>query len=85
MWQHFIHQQGAESECPPPDGSQRKGKWGRLKRSKTGNMLERLRYFESDVLRFMTEESVPFTNNQGENDLRMTKVQQKISGCFRSM
>lgn len=75
----------AETECPPPDESQRKGKRGRLKRSKARNLLERLRDFEPDVLRFMEVESVPFTNNQGENDLRMTKVQQKISGCFRSM
>ena len=45
-----------------------------------------MRDFESDVLCFMTVEYLPFTtNNQGENDLRMTKVQQKISGCFRSM
>jgi transposase len=75
----------AETECPPPDESQRQGKRGRLKRSKARNLLERLRDFEQDVLRFMEVESVPFTNNQGENDLRMTKVQQKISGCFRSM
>ena len=75
----------AETECPPPDESQRKGKRGRLKRSKARNLLERLRDFEQDVLRFMEVENVPFTNNQGENDLRMTKVQQKISGCFRSM
>jgi transposase len=75
----------AQTECPAPDESQRKGKRGRLKRSKARNLLERLRDFEQDVLRFVDLESVPFTNNQGENDLRMTKVQQKISGCFRSM
>jgi transposase len=75
----------ADTECPPPEESQRKGKRGRLKRSKARNLLERLRDFEHDVLRFMEDERVPFTNNQGENDLRMTKVQQKISGCFRSM
>jgi len=75
----------AEIECPPPDESQRKGKRGRLKRSKSRNLLERLRNFEQDVLRFVDVKIVPFTNNQGESDLRMTKVQQKISGCFRSM
>jgi transposase len=75
----------AEIECPPPDENQRKGKRGRIKRSKARNLLERLRDYEQDVLRFMDSEIVPFTNNQGENDLRMTKVQQKISGCFRSM
>lgn len=57
--------QRAETECPPPDESQRKGKRGRLKRSKAGNLLERLRAFEQDVLRFMEVENVPFTNNSG--------------------
>lgn len=75
----------AETECPPPDESKRKkGQRGRLKRSKARNLLERLLRYEEDVLRFMMESEVPFTNNQGERDLRMTKVQQKISGCFRS-
>ena len=74
----------AEQECPPPDESKRKNKRGRIKRSKARNLLERLRDYETEVLRFMTITIVPFTNNQGENDIRMTKVQQKISGCFRS-
>ena len=56
-----------------------------MKRSKARNLLERLINYEEDVLRFMENPIVPFTNNRGENDLRMTKVQQKISGCFRSM
>ena len=77
--------EGAEAESPPPDESQRKpGQKGRLKRSKGRNLLERLRHFETETLRFLEDPCVPFTNNQGENDIRMTKVHQKISGCFRS-
>jgi len=75
----------AEIECPPPDEKERNGKGGRLKRSKSRNLLERLVKYEEDVLRFMDNEIVPFTNNQAERDIRMTKVHQKISGCFRSM
>jgi transposase len=72
-------------ESPAPDERQRiPGKRGRLKRTKSRSLLERLRQFEDDVLRFMVVPEVPFTNNLGENDIRMTKVQQKISGCFRS-
>ena len=74
----------SENECPPPDETKRMGQRGRVKRSKARNLLERLKDYEEDVLRFMDNSDVPFTNNQGENDIRMTKVQQKISGCFRS-
>jgi transposase len=76
----------AEKECPPPKEEDRPpGKRGRLKRSKSRNRLERFINDEEDVMRFMDNEIVPFTNNQGERDIRMTKVHQKISGCFRSM
>jgi transposase len=77
--------QNAEAESPPPDETNRKGKRGRVKRTKARNLLERLREYEDDVLRFMDNKNVPFTNNLAENDIRMTKVQQKISGCFRSL
>lgn len=76
--------QKAQTECPPPTALPGKPKRGRIKRSKSRNLLERLINYEDDVLRFMTDIEVPFTNNRGENDIRMTKVQQKISGCFRS-
>ena len=73
-----------DRECPPPKLKRSDGKRGREPRTKSRNLLERLRAFEVETLRFMTDALVPFTNNQGENDIRMTKVQQKISGCFRS-
>jgi transposase len=74
----------ADLECPPPDEPEKKKK-GKTKRSTARNLLERMRDFENETLRFMDDAIVPFSNNQAENDLRMTKVQQKISGCFRSM
>jgi transposase len=75
-----------KKECPLPapvaDG---KRKRGRIKKSTSRNLLDRLSDFINDTLRFMDNVDVPFTNNLAENNLRMTKVQQKISGCFRSM
>lgn len=73
-----------EIESPPALPLLKK-KRGRTKQTKARNLLERLRDYEDDTLRFMEIKEVPFTNNQGENDIRMTKVQQKISGCFRSI
>lgn len=74
----------AEIECPPPDPQKTPGQRGRPKRSKSRNLLERLINYETETLRFLTDPEVPFTNNRGENDIRMTKLHQKISGCFRS-
>jgi len=60
------------------------GKRGRLKQSKAFNLLMRLRHYQDDVWRFMTDVGVPFTNNLAEQALRMAKVRQKVSGCFRT-
>lgn len=62
-----------------------KGKRGKLAKSDAHNLHERFERHEVSVLRFAKESHVPFTNNRAERDLRMAKVKQKVSGCFRTV
>jgi transposase len=60
------------------------GKQGRRPKRTGHNLLLRLFHYKQDVLRFINDPKVPFTNNDAERDLRMMKCKQKISGGFRS-
>lgn len=71
-----------EKELPPIPPKQN-GKRGKIAKSDAHNLWERLKDHESAVLLFAKFPYVPFTNNRAERDLRMSKVKQKVSGCFR--
>ena len=63
----------------------RKDKRGGVKQTFPRNLLRRLDQRADDVLRFMTNAFVPFTNNLAERDIRMPKLKQKVSGCYRTI
>ena len=78
-WEIIAEGEAANPRAPPS------GKRGRTRQSKAVNLLHRLRTYADDVLRFMTDPGVPFTNNLAEQAVRMPKVKQKVSGCFRTL
>jgi transposase len=73
---------GHAANPPPRPRSPRRG---RLRRSAAANLLARLDGRRDEVLRFLDDLRVPFDNNQAERDIRMVKLQQKISGCWRTL
>jgi len=68
----------------PPIPPRQDGKRGRLAKSDAHNLWERFARYEAAVLLFAKRPEVAFTNNRAERDLRMSKVKQKVSGCFRT-
>ena len=80
-YDRIIAEGVALHEALPPLARKRRGK---SPRRKGHNLVTRLRDHKAEVLLFLTNPAVPFTNNQAERDIRMMKLRQKISGCFRS-
>ena len=68
----------------PPIPPRQNGQRGKVAKSDAHNLWERLKHYETAVLRFAKHPDVAFTNNRAERDLRVAKVKQKVSGCFRT-
>lgn len=81
LYQAWLRQAEQLNPAEPTTGPVKRG---RKKQSVVRRLLIRLREQQDEVLAFMTNFAVPFDNSQAERDIRMVKVQQKISGCFRS-
>ena len=84
-YDHIVAEGIAFHEAQPGLAAATAGRRGPPPRRVGHNLLLRLSTRKQDVLRFLTDPRVPFTNNQGEQDGRMMKLRQKISGGFRSV
>ena len=80
-YRNILTRGAKELPVIPPKPS---GKRGKLAKSDAHNLLERLQTHEASVLLFAKDPHVSFTNNRAERDLRIAKVKQKVSGCFRT-
>jgi len=84
-WERAFLRLLDEADQVTPRATAPPGSKGRIKQSAARNLLDRLRKHQKAVFCFLEDLRVDFDNNQAERDLRMIKVQQKVSGCFRSL
>ena len=84
LWRNKYHKIISEGIIEDDEKSPKVfNKKGKLKNSKARQLLNRLGEYDIETLAFMYDFTIPFDNNLAERDLRMQKLRQKISGCFR--